>query len=38
MPPFGTIKRRKLIRHLRKLGFEGLFVGGKNLYMVGRLD
>ncbi len=34
MPPFGPIKRRDLIRYLKKLGFEGPYVGGKHQYMV----
>lgn len=34
MPPFGPIKRRELIRHLKKLGFEGPYAGGKHQYMV----
>jgi len=34
MPPFGPIKRQDLIRHLRELGFEGPYAGGKHQYMV----
>ena len=34
MPPLGAIKRRDLIRHLKKLGFEGPYAGGKHQYMV----
>jgi predicted RNA binding protein YcfA (HicA-like mRNA interferase family) len=34
MPPFGPIKRKDLIACLRKLGFEGPYVGGKHQYMV----
>ncbi|MBS1253900.1 MAG: hypothetical protein MAG451_02954 [Anaerolineales bacterium] len=34
MPHFGPIKRRKLIRYLRELGFEGPYAGGKHEYMV----
>jgi predicted RNA binding protein YcfA (HicA-like mRNA interferase family) len=34
MPPFGPIKRRDLIYHLRDLGFEGPHVGGQHQYMV----
>jgi hypothetical protein len=30
MPRFGPIKRRRLIRYLRELGFEGPYVGGKH--------
>ena len=36
MPPLGPIKRRDLIRHLRSLGFEGPYVGGRHQYMVKR--
>ena len=34
MPPFGPIKRREFIKHLRQLGFEGPFSGGKHQFMV----
>ncbi|MCP4166998.1 MAG: type II toxin-antitoxin system HicA family toxin [Chloroflexi bacterium] len=34
MPPFGPIKRRKLIQTLRRLGFEGPYSGGRHQYMV----
>ena len=34
MPPFGTIQRSDVVRHLRKLGFEGPYVGGKHQYMI----
>ncbi|MFT5369031.1 MAG: putative RNA binding protein YcfA (HicA-like mRNA interferase family) [Candidatus Latescibacterota bacterium] len=34
MPPFGPIKRRRLIQYLRELGFEGPFSGGNHQYMV----
>ena len=34
MPTFGPIKRKDLIRCLRRLGFEGPYVGGKHEYMV----
>ena len=34
MPRFGPVKRDDLIRYLREFGFEGLFAGGKHLYMV----
>jgi len=34
MPRLGPIKRKDLIRHLRELGFEGPYVGGKHQYMV----
>ena len=33
MPPFGSIKRRDLIRALRQLGFNGPFPGGSHQYM-----
>ena len=31
---YQTEKRKQLIRNLRKLGFEGPFVGGNHQYMV----
>ena len=34
MPRLGSIKRRDLIRHLRELGFDGPFSGGKHEYMI----
>jgi predicted RNA binding protein YcfA (HicA-like mRNA interferase family) len=34
MPPFGPIRRKDLVRHLRQLGFEGPYSGGKHQYMV----
>ena len=34
MPSFGPIKRNKLIRYLRKLGFQGPYSGEKHQYMV----
>ncbi|MEW6112340.1 MAG: type II toxin-antitoxin system HicA family toxin [Thermodesulfobacteriota bacterium] len=34
MPPFGPTKRRDLIRHLKQLGFEGPYSGGKHQFMV----
>ncbi len=34
MPHFGPIKRRRLIRYLKELGFEGPYAGGKHEYMV----
>ncbi len=33
MPTFGPVSRRDLIRHLRTLGFEGPFPGGKHAFM-----
>ena len=34
MPPFGPVKRRDLVRHLRQVGFEGPYSGGKHQFMV----
>jgi len=34
MPPFGPISRRRLIKALRKAGFEGPFSGGKHQLMA----
>ena len=34
MPPFGPISRRRLIRALRKAGFDGPCTGGKHAFMV----
>ena len=34
MPRFGPVKRQDLIRYLRKLGFEGPYVGGRHQYLV----
>ena len=34
MPPFGPVKRKDLIRHLKQFGFEGPFSGGKHQFMV----
>lgn len=34
MPGFGPIKRIDVIRHLRDLGFEGPYAGGKHQYMI----
>ena len=34
MPPFGPIKRKDLVRHLKQLGFEGPYSGGKHQFMV----
>ena len=34
MPPFGSIKRKELIRALKQAGFEGPFAGGKHEFMV----
>ena len=34
MPTFGPIKRKDLVRYLRKLRFEGPYMGGEHEYMV----
>jgi len=34
MPPFGPLKRKELIRHLRQFGFEGPYSGGKHQFMA----
>ena len=34
MPPFGPIKRRKLVQNLRKPGFEGPYSGGNHQFMI----
>ncbi|MBF0174941.1 MAG: type II toxin-antitoxin system HicA family toxin [Magnetococcales bacterium] len=34
MPPFGPVDRKDLIRHLRKIGFQGPFSGGRHAFMV----
>ena len=34
MPPFGSIARRDLIRHLRRVGFEGPYSGGRHQFML----
>jgi predicted RNA binding protein YcfA (HicA-like mRNA interferase family) len=34
MPPFGSTKRRDLIRTLKQAGFEGPHAGGKHEFMV----
>ncbi len=33
MPRFGPISRRDLIRHLRQLGYDGPYAGGRHSYM-----
>jgi len=33
MPRFGPIRRPELIRHLRELGFDGPFAGGRHEFM-----
>jgi predicted RNA binding protein YcfA (HicA-like mRNA interferase family) len=34
MPPFGPISRKDLIRHLRTIGFDGPYSGGKHSFMI----
>lgn len=34
MPPLGPLKRNDLVRHLKRLGFEGPYSGGKHQFMV----
>ena len=34
MPPWGPIKRKRLIKALRNADFEGPYSGGKHQYMV----
>ncbi len=34
MPPFGSIKRRDLIRALKQAGFEGPHAGGKHEFLI----
>ena len=34
MPPWGPVPRRRLVRGLRDLGFEGPFSGGRHEFMV----
>ena len=34
MPPFGPLKRRDLVLHLKRLGFDGPFSGGKHQFMI----
>ena len=34
MPQLGPIKRKDLIYHLRQLGFEGPYSGGKHQLMI----
>jgi predicted RNA binding protein YcfA (HicA-like mRNA interferase family) len=33
MPPFGPVKRRELLSHLKKFGFEGPYSGGKHQFL-----
>lgn len=34
MPPYGPISWRRLVRILRKAGFDGPFPGGRHVYML----
>ena len=34
MPPLGPVTRKDLVRHLKRLGFEGPYSGGKHQFMV----
>jgi predicted RNA binding protein YcfA (HicA-like mRNA interferase family) len=34
MPPFGSIKRKDLIRALKQAGFEGPHAGGKHEFLI----
>jgi predicted RNA binding protein YcfA (HicA-like mRNA interferase family) len=34
MPHLGPIKRQDLIRHLKQLGFDGPYSGGKHEFMI----
>jgi predicted RNA binding protein YcfA (HicA-like mRNA interferase family) len=34
MPPFGPVKRKDLLRHLRQFGFDGPYSGGKHPFML----
>jgi len=34
MPRLGPIKRKDLVRHLRRLGFDGPFSGARHQFMV----
>lgn len=34
MPPWGPVSRRRLVRGLRDLGFEGPFSGGRHEFMT----
>ncbi len=33
MPPWGPVPRRRLVRALRDLGFDGPFAGGRHEFM-----
>jgi len=34
MPPFGPIKRKDLVKHLRKYGFDGPYSGSRHQFMI----
>jgi predicted RNA binding protein YcfA (HicA-like mRNA interferase family) len=34
MPPFGPVKRKDLIAHLKQAGFDGPYAGGKHQFML----
>ena len=34
MPPIKPIKQKDLIKHFKKLGFEGPYSGGKHPFMI----
>jgi len=34
MPRLGPIKRNDLVSHLRRLGFDGPYAGGKHQFMI----
>lgn len=34
MPPFRPLKRKKLIRYLKQLGFDGPYSGKRHQFMV----
>jgi predicted RNA binding protein YcfA (HicA-like mRNA interferase family) len=34
MPPFGSIKRKDLLKALKQTGFEGPYAGGKHEFLV----
>ena len=34
MPRLGPVKREELVQHLRILGFEGPYSGGKHQFMI----
>lgn len=34
MPRFGPVKRRELIAHLKRAGFDGPYSGGRHQFMI----